>query len=171
MLPNLMFPEAAVARSSLGPVKRLGKLAGDALNGYFLGDSPRAAMEYAGHHSDDIGDDPSAAMDFDRRSVEEPGNGYRFAEFMSASNPSGWSGVIKVKPPPAVPSATSCSTRTPEDPTWESAHTAATPAGYVVGVELRRAAPPSTFSDAMWGSPETGDWRHKRQNLLPHTGA
>ncbi len=27
------------------------------------------------------------------------GNGYRFAELMSASNPSGWSGVLKVKTP------------------------------------------------------------------------
>jgi hypothetical protein len=27
------------------------------------------------------------------------GNGYRFAEMMSASNPSGWSGVLKVKDP------------------------------------------------------------------------
>ncbi len=30
------------------------------------------------------------------------GNGYRFAELMSASNPSGWSGVIKVKNPAGV---------------------------------------------------------------------
>ena len=27
------------------------------------------------------------------------GNGYRFAELMGASNPSGWSGVLKVKTP------------------------------------------------------------------------
>jgi hypothetical protein len=27
------------------------------------------------------------------------GNGYRLAELMSASNPSGWSGVLKVKTP------------------------------------------------------------------------
>ena len=30
------------------------------------------------------------------------GNGYRFAELMGASNPSGWSGVIKVKNPVGV---------------------------------------------------------------------
>ena len=30
------------------------------------------------------------------------GNGYRFAELMGASNPSGWSGVIKVKNPAGV---------------------------------------------------------------------
>ena len=27
------------------------------------------------------------------------GNGYRLAELMSATNPSGWSGVLKVKTP------------------------------------------------------------------------
>jgi hypothetical protein len=30
------------------------------------------------------------------------GNGYRLAELMGASNPSGWSGVIKVKNPAGV---------------------------------------------------------------------
>ena len=30
------------------------------------------------------------------------GNGYRLAELMGASNPSGWSGVIKVKNPAEV---------------------------------------------------------------------
>jgi hypothetical protein len=30
------------------------------------------------------------------------GNGYRFAELLGASNPSGWSGVIKVKNPAGV---------------------------------------------------------------------
>ena len=30
------------------------------------------------------------------------GNGYRFAELMGASNPSGWSGVLKVKNPAGV---------------------------------------------------------------------
>jgi hypothetical protein len=30
------------------------------------------------------------------------GNGYRLAELMGATNPSGWSGVIKVKNPAGV---------------------------------------------------------------------
>ena len=30
------------------------------------------------------------------------GNGYRFAELMGATNPSGWSGVLKVKNPAGV---------------------------------------------------------------------
>jgi len=30
------------------------------------------------------------------------GNGYRFAEIVGASNPSGWSGVLKVKTPAGV---------------------------------------------------------------------
>jgi hypothetical protein len=39
--------------------------------------------------------------DGDRRAGQE-GNGYRLAELMGASNPSGWSGVIKVKNPAGV---------------------------------------------------------------------
>jgi len=44
------------------------------------------------------------------------GNGYRLAELMAASNPSGWSGVIKIKPPPTRPSVTPCPTPTPDNP-------------------------------------------------------
>ena len=40
------------------------------------------------------------------------------AELMAATNPSGWSGVIKVKTPRAPPSVTACSIPTREDPRW-----------------------------------------------------